>query len=160
MMPEFINRLFGRYDRDEDEYDFEDEQEDSAEEEYDTQREPLMETIARSGFGRRSEKVVSFRGTGSQQLIVIKPTNIETAKDISNHLRAGRTVICNFERIDPAVAQRIVDFVSGAACALDGQVEKISSVIFVIVPRSVAFLDGKEEADASMDYLRRTGVSR
>jgi len=159
VMPEFINRLFGRYDQDDE--DDSDVLGEYPEEEYEAQREPQMETIARSAFGRRSsDKVVNFRGAGAQQLIVIKPTNIETAKDISNHLRAGRTVICNFERIDPAVAQRIVDFVSGAACALDGQVEKISSVIFVIVPRSVAFLDGKEEADASMDYLRRTGVSR
>ncbi|MDI9471069.1 MAG: cell division protein SepF [Bacillota bacterium] len=158
-MPEFINRLFGRYGQDEDDYDYEDELAENLEDRYEDQREPLRETIARSGFGRRSDKVVDFRSTGSQQLIVIKPTNIEAAKDISNHLRAGRTVVCNFERVDPDVAQRIVDFVYGATCALDGRVEQIASFIFVIVPRSVTVLDGREERDSQLDYLYRSSVS-
>ena len=156
-MPEFLNRIFSKFSGDDDAYydDYE-EAADYAEE----PEAPAMETIVDSERVRRDSKVVNFRGGGAQQLIVLKPSNIEMAKDIVNHLRAGRTVICNFERVDQPVAQRIVDFIYGAAHALDGAVQQISDLIFVIVPRTVAFLDGREVHDDSMDYLRQVSYSR
>ena len=79
--------------------------------------------------------MVNFRDNLAQQVVVVKPDSMESAQEISNHLRAGRTIICNFEQVDQKVAQRVVDFMTGSAYALDGHVQPVSALIFVIVPR-------------------------
>ena len=113
-----------------------------------------METLADSSQPRRS-KVVDYRPGSSQQMIMMKPANLSAAKEICNHLRAGRSVVCNFERIDQPVAQRVIDFISGAAHAVDGQVRPISNLIFMVLPRQVYFLDGQEVQDERFDPIER-----
>ena len=39
------------------------------------------------------------------------------------------------------MARRIVDFLSGAVFALDGDMEKITNGIFLLVPHNVAIMD-------------------
>ncbi len=108
-----------------------------------------------SPFRSRMSRVVDLRsGQNASQVVVLQPADIDTAKEVSNHVRAGRTVICNFEKVEPKVAQRVVDFITGAAFALDGQVSPVSNSIFVIVPRSVSLLQGSGESESTMDYLR------
>jgi cell division inhibitor SepF len=68
-------------------------------------------------------------------------------------------VICNIEKVDPRVAQRVIDFITGAAYALDGKVMPVSSVIFVVAPRNTALVEGSLTGQ-HMDYLRQTAYSR
>ena len=42
--------------------------------------------------------------------------------------------------MDKTVARRIVDFLSGAVYALDGDIQKVSNGIFVIAPNNVGIL--------------------
>jgi cell division inhibitor SepF len=105
-------------------------------------------------FRARQNRVVDIKTGNGYQVVVLQPADIDTAKAVSNHVRAGRTVICNFEKVEPKVAQRVVDFITGAAFALDGQVSPGSNSIFVIVPRSVSLLQGAGEPETALDYLR------
>ena len=41
------------------------------------------------------------------------------------------------EGIHMEVAQRIIDFVSGAAYSMDGNLQRISNYIFIVTPNSV-----------------------
>ena len=50
----------------------------------------------------------------------------------------------NLEGLDLEVAQRIIDFTSGATFAINGNLQKISNYIFIITPASV---------DISGDFL-------
>ena len=113
-------------------------------------------------FRQKSASVVDIKRGNGSQVVVLQPSDIETAKQVSNHVRAGRTVICNFEKVDPKVAQRVVDFITGAAFALDGQVSPVSNFIFVIVPRSVSLLQGSGENESTIDYVRQAskGMAR
>ena len=52
-------------------------------------------------------------------------------------LLSGRTVILNLEGLDLEVAQRLIDFTSGATFAIDGNLQKISNYIFLITPANV-----------------------
>jgi cell division inhibitor SepF len=106
-------------------------------------------------FRPKPARVVELKNGHGSQVVVLQPADIDTAKAVSNHVRAGRTVICNFEKVDPKVAQRVVDFITGAAYALDGQVSPVSNVIFVIVPRNVSLLQGSGETESAIDYLRQ-----
>ena len=61
------------------------------------------------------------RRTGvSMEVCVIKPTSVEDAREITETLLSGRTVILNLEGLDLEVAQRIIDFTSGATYAISG----------------------------------------
>ena len=75
----------------------------------------------------RSNKVTPMR----------QPSTRRNAPEITETLLAGRTVILNLEGMDLEIAQRIIDFTSGSAFAIDGNLQKISSYIFLVTPANV-----------------------
>ena len=77
------------------------------------------------------------RSNVNMEVCVIKPNSVEDAREITETLLSGRTVILNLEGIDVELAQRIIDFASGACYSLNGSLQKISSYIFVLGPSSV-----------------------
>lgn len=91
----------------------------------------------------RAAKVADFRrrnpsSAGSMEVCVIKPASFDSdVKEIAETLLAGRTVILNMEGLDLSVGQRIIDFMCGATYSVDGNLQKISSFIFIITPKNV-----------------------
>lgn len=77
------------------------------------------------------------RANVSMEVCVIKPTSVEDAREISETLLSGRTVILNLEGLDLEIAQRIIDFTSGATFAISGNLQKISNYIFLVTPTNV-----------------------
>lgn len=73
----------------------------------------------------------------NMEVCVIKPNSVEDAREITETLLSGRTVILNLEGIDLEVAQRIIDFTSGATYAISGNLQKISNYIFLVTPTNV-----------------------
>ena len=87
-----------------------------------------------------SNKVTPMRPTKrstGMEVCVIKPNSVEDAREITETLLSGRTVILNLEGMDLEVAQRIIDFTSGATFAIDGNLQKISNYIFLVTPTNV-----------------------
>ena len=68
---------------------------------------------------------------------VVKPRNMEDAREITETLLANCTVVLNMEGLDLDLAQRIIDFTSGSCYAISGNLQKISNYIFIITPASV-----------------------
>ena len=56
----------------------------------------------------------SRRSSVNMEVCVIKPTSVEDSREITETLLSGRTVILNLEGLDLEIAQRIIDFTSGA----------------------------------------------
>ena len=77
------------------------------------------------------------RSNVSMEVCVIKPNSVEDAREITETLLSGRTVILNLEGLDLEVAQRIIDFTSGATFAISGNLQKISNYIFLVTPKNV-----------------------
>ena len=155
-MSDLLNKLFNRLGSFRDEIDYEDEYE--QEEELEQDDTPAEEPKA--GPFRRSQpaKVVDFRASGGQQQVVIMQTaDTASAQQACDHIRAGKTVICNIEKVEPKVAQRVIDFITGAAYALDGKVMPVSSVIFVVAPRQTALVEGSVVSQ-SAEYLRQSAA--
>ncbi len=100
--------------------------------------EPLTERFS----SRRSSRVVKLHETASQQMkvVVMQPESFEEARDITNHLKGRKPIVVNLEAVEKEVARRIVDFLSGAVYALDGDIQKISNGIFLIAPNNVGIL--------------------
>ncbi len=77
---------------------------------------------------------------------VFKPTSITESREITNTLRANKTVLLNLEDADDLSAQRILDFTSGSCYALDGTLQKISNYIFIVTPASVEITGDLQES--------------
>ena len=77
------------------------------------------------------------RSAPAMEVCVIKPNNMEDSREITETLLGGRTVILNLEGLDLEDAQRIIDFISGATFAIDGNLQKISNSIFLVTPANV-----------------------
>lgn len=71
------------------------------------------------------------------EVCVIKPTQVDDAREITETLLDNRTVVLNMEGLDMDIAQRIIDFTSGSTFAIGGNLQKISNSIFIVTPRSV-----------------------
>ena len=103
-------------------------------------------------FGGKKNKVVKIHTTAQLKLVVIQPETFEEAKDIAIHLKSKKPVVMNLEMVDRDVQRRIVDFLSGAVYALDGNIQKVSNGIFLIAPYNVGIMgDFKDE-------LRNKGI--
>ena len=73
----------------------------------------------------------------SMEVCVIKPNSIEEELEIADTLLGGRTVLINMEGLNIEIAQRIIDFTSGAAYAMQGNLQKVSNYIFLATPHGV-----------------------
>ncbi len=138
------------------EYDYYDDYE---EEEVSTRassrRESKSDSIERSKErnNRATTKITPMRSSrkssnGAMELCVIKPDSFDDVRQIADTLIAGRTVVLNLEGLNLDVAQRIIDFISGATFALDGNLQKITNYIFVVTP---------SEVDVSGDFTELMG---
>lgn len=98
-------------------------------------------------YGRKNQgKVLNLNSNTNTKVVIVYPKNINDAKDICDHLRANRSIVMNVEDVEIQTAQRIVDFLSGAVYSLDGNIQKVSSGIFLATPNSVDILgDVKDE---------------
>ena len=88
-----------------------------------------------------SSKITPMRkknsGNGTMEVCVIKPASVDDSREICETLLSGRTVILNLEGLDLEIAQRIIDFISGSAFAISGNLQKISNYIFLVTPTNV-----------------------
>lgn len=79
----------------------------------------------------------SKRQGSGMEVCVVKPTSVEDAREITETLLNNRTVVLNLEGLDVEIAQRIIDFTSGACFAIAGNLQKISNYIFIVTPPNV-----------------------
>ena len=136
--------LFGKRERDEEYYD-EDEEE---------PEEPVRSRFLGRSSSSNNNKVVPMKR--NMEVSMIKPTSIEDSKEICDYLLAGKAVVLNMEGLHTEVAQRIIDFISGSAYSIDGNLKKISNYIFIISPESVE-LSGDFQEFLSGNTLGGTG---
>lgn len=100
---------------------------------YNEKDEEEDEVEGKGFFGKKS-KVVSMPQQQQVRMVVTQPTSFEQSEEICNYLKEKRSIVLNLEYVNKDVARRIVDFISGAVHALDGQIQKVSNAIFLIVP--------------------------
>ena len=102
-----------------------------------TEKETLTEDNRIRSFTRNNTKGKKMVTQDNNSVCVFKPTNVSESREITQTLRANKTVVLNLEDADDMSAQRILDFTSGSCFALDGTLQKISNYIFIVTPASV-----------------------
>ncbi|HHV43010.1 MAG TPA: cell division protein SepF [Clostridiaceae bacterium] len=129
----FLDKLFGR---DVDDSDIYEEYEDDY---YEPETEVMRQPVGANST-KKSSRVVNFNQGSSvsnqHHVEIVEPQNMESMWQICDYVREGKTVICNIESISAEHRQRLVDFVTGAAYALEGEIQPVSQLIFVFTPHS------------------------
>jgi FtsZ-interacting cell division protein YlmF len=72
-----------------------------------------------------------------QNVVVYDPKTSDDVQRLIDYLKRREPAIVNLDATEPEVAQRILDFVSGAIYALSGSVHRIASNIFLLSPEGV-----------------------
>lgn len=92
-----------------------------------------------------SDASVQVNGT-SLELKVVKPERFDNVPQIANHLLNRRTVVLNLEETNKETARRLLDFLSGVAYSINGNLKRVANNTYVITPCNV---------DVSGDQLRK-----
>ena len=104
--------------------------------------------------GRSSGRVMSINTPSTMQVIVVKPDRFDQVTDIADRLRDKQSVVLNLESTNKDVARRLVDFLSGCAYALDGNIQKVAISTYLITPYNVEVLgDNEKEAETAPSYF-------
>lgn len=86
----------------------------------------------------------------SIELKVVRPDTFVNSRQIADHLLNNRTVVLNLEATNKETARRILDFLSGVAYSIGGQLKRVANNTFVITPNNV---------DVSGDQMRTSSSS-
>ena len=121
-----MNKIWGAFGMDAEENEEEEYEEIEENEEEDNNRENKL-------WGRRN-KVVSMPQPQQVRMVISQPTTFDQAEDICDLLKEKQSVIVNLEYVNKDIARRIVDVISGAVHALDGNLQKVSNSIFLVAP--------------------------
>ena len=97
---------------------------------YTPKREPSPRLI-------KSKTVNYSGGNNGMQVVLVKPNHFEEVKSIVDYLNEGKTVVLNLEETPTDVQRRIVDFLSGAAYAIGGNMRKVAKCTFMVASRGV-----------------------
>lgn len=84
--------------------------------------------------------VASINYGNSQNVIVCEAEQFNEAEALVDHLKNNKQVILNFENTLPEISQKIIDFVSGAVYALNGQCQQLGQNIFAFTLASVEII--------------------
>ena len=99
-----------------------------------------------------TNNVVSLPIANQQvKVMVVSPTVFDDAQAIADHVRAAKPVVVNFEKTEPEVMKRIVDFISGTVYALNGNIQLVGNSIMVCAPNNVD-IDANKTFLSSKDF--------
>ena len=90
-------------------------------------------------------------GASSIELKVVRPERYEEVAHIADHLMSHRTVVLNLEGTNKENQRRMIDFLSGVAYAIDGQIKRVATETYIITPCNVDVSDGEPEDDAPVE---------
>jgi len=93
--------------------------------------EPNFQTKHRKG------KVVNIHQSSYVKVVVYQALTYDDTQNIIDNLKNRKPIIVNLDSLEQDLAQRVLDFISGAVYALDGTIQKVSRSIFVLVPSNI-----------------------
>lgn len=110
------------------------------------EEQPVQQTAAPKNVSLNSNT------SSTLEMKVLKPERYDsaTAQKIADHLLNRRTVVLNLESTNKESARRLIDFLSGVAYSIDGNIQRVTTNTVVIVPNNV---------DVTGDQIGESGVS-
>ncbi len=143
-----FDKIKGFFGFDEDENQVSDDFQDfESEEEVKTQ-----EKRPREKSEKKNDKIVNINATTQLEVVLVKPEAYADGSIVADHLINRRTVVLNLESTNKEVSRRLLDFLSGVAYAIDGQIKRVANSTFIITPYNVGVVGD------ILDELENSGV--
>ncbi len=101
-------------------------------------KEPEEVTPAPASVSSSFSGQVLNMNAGKQEVVLFHARVFDDAAKAADELRKRKAVILNMENVDKSVTCRVVDFLAGAAYALDGSVKKIAQCTYLFCPHNMA----------------------
>ena len=137
-----VKRIMGFDDYDSyDEYD-----EESVFDEYDELEDSIVTP------SNKKNNIVNIHTASNMKLVVHEPLNYEDAPGIVDDLKNRKTVVVNLEQLENGIKRKIFDFINGGLYSLEGNIQKVTTDIFILAPKNV-------EIDGNLrDQMKEKGV--
>ena len=81
-----------------------------------------------------------------------RATTYDETQSVIDNLKERKPIIVNLDEMDVQVAQRLLDFISGAVYALGGDIKKAARNIFVVVPSNIEVATNREDLETAPTY--------
>lgn len=101
--------------------------------------------INRSRFQHDS---LAGQGPDLRRITTVHPRSYNDARVIGEAFRGGTPVIMNLSDMDDADAKRLVDFSAGLIFGLRGNIERVTSKVFLLSPENVEITGEANEGPA------------
>lgn len=88
------------------------------------------------------QRIVSIHKNKEFKVIIYHPKSFNEVKTIVDDLKLRKPVIVNLEEVKKELSRRIIDFVSGAVFALDGNIQKVGEAVILFTPSNI-IIDGE-----------------
>lgn len=114
--------------------------------EMDQDFEPAYTTPAQQPNQAPAAQTFGGMGNSALELKVVRPERFDSVTQIADHLINNRTVVLNLESTNKETARRMIDFLSGVAYSIDGNLKKVANNTYVITPGNVAVSNEQQPA--------------
>lgn len=110
----------------------------------------LDDTKARNG------KVVNISSAKTTKILISRPKNYESAKEIAEAIKSKKIVVVNTIGLDVQVAQRLVDFISGACFVLNAEVQELEQRIYLLSPNNTEVISDTKNELVNKSFFGKT----
>ncbi len=101
-------------------------------------REEAVEEISERNPRRRgSDRILHPVPESTARVHVVEPKGFNDAEQIGAKFKNDTPVIVNLQNIDRELAKRLIDFVSGLTYGLDGGIQRVAEMVFLLTPANV-----------------------
>lgn len=111
-----------------------------------------------ASFASRNSANVSVASGSSIEMKVVTPKSYDTVTQIADLLLSKKTVLLNLENTNRETARRLIDFLSGVAYALHGDIQKVADNTYAITPSNVAVSKESIGASAPVSETEDAGI--
>jgi FtsZ-interacting cell division protein YlmF len=116
------------------------------------------ESIAPTLSKNAVKKNYSMNGSGPFKMLVIEPKSFDECTKLVDNLKSRKPVIINLEKVETDLARKMFDFMTGATYALNGNIQRVTSNIFIFAPANVD-IAAKLNRETVADPGKPTGYS-
>ena len=104
--------------------------------------------VGTGGFRKSDIRLVSNNKSLDMKIQIYTPQNFDSVSEIADALKAKRSAIVNYERVELSEQRRICDFLNGVCYVQDGEVRRITATMVLYVPDGVEISEVKSVAPA------------
>lgn len=94
----------------------------------------------------QSKVIPMNTAVSSSKMVITQPTCYDEVEGIGDYLKTKKSIIVNLENVGKEDARRILDFMSGAAFMVEGTIQKVSNLIYLITPKNVEIQNDLEQS--------------